>query len=151
MSKELDRNAICCELVEDVARTTGEVRLRVTGASMLPAIWPGDVLTVKNCADSDLQPGNIVLYRRDGRVTAHRIESLSPGRVNTKGDSQVNADPPIAQSEIVGLVVSISRNGRTILPAQTQGQRFASSLLSRSDFLMRVTLGLRRRWQTRRN
>ena len=36
--------ALQCELVADVARAFGEVRLRVTGASMLPAIWPGDIL-----------------------------------------------------------------------------------------------------------
>jgi signal peptidase I len=151
MDTQLQRHAAFCELLEDIARSSGEVRIRVTGASMLPAVWPGDVLTVKSCPASDLQPGHIVLYRRDGRLTAHRILSISPGSVLTRGDSQVNPDPPIAESEIVGMVLSISRNGRTVPTAQTLWQRIASSILSRSDFLMRVALGLWRRSQARRN
>lgn len=38
-----------CELVADVARRFGEVRLRLTGASMMPAVRPGDVITAQRC------------------------------------------------------------------------------------------------------
>ena len=41
------RPALGCELVAEVVRSFGEVRLKVTGGSMLPAIWPGDVITVR--------------------------------------------------------------------------------------------------------
>ena len=71
MTQQTQRHAVCCELIQDVARTTGEVRLRVTGASMLPAIWPGDLLTVRRCDLSELEPGQIALYRRDGKLTAY--------------------------------------------------------------------------------
>ena len=37
------------ELVVDVLGQFGEARLRVVGSSMLPAIWPGDVLTIRRC------------------------------------------------------------------------------------------------------
>jgi signal peptidase len=147
MSKELERHSIYCELIDEVARSTGEARLRVTGASMLPAVWPGDVITVKSCTVSDLQPGGILLYRRDGRLTAHRVESISGERVITKGDSQASVDPPVMASELVGQVVSISRAGRSIKMEQSLWQKSASWMLSRSDFLMRVLLSLRRRWQ----
>ena len=35
------------DLAAEVLRQFGEVRLKVTGASMLPSVWPGDVLTVR--------------------------------------------------------------------------------------------------------
>jgi hypothetical protein len=35
------------ELALDVLRSFGEARLPVTGASMLPSIWPGDILEVR--------------------------------------------------------------------------------------------------------
>ena len=145
MDAEAQRRAACCELVEESARTSGEVRLRVTGASMLPAVWPGDLITVQHRGLSGLRPGQIVLYRRDGGLTAHRIQGLSGDRIITRGDSLVAVDPPVEQSEIIGQVVSISRGSRNIQTGQTLCQRIASSILSRSDFLMRVSLSLHRR------
>jgi hypothetical protein len=35
-----------CELVADVLRAGGEARVRVMGTSMLPALWPGDILVI---------------------------------------------------------------------------------------------------------
>ena len=35
------------DLDAQVIRQFGELRLKVTGASMLPSVWPGDVLTVR--------------------------------------------------------------------------------------------------------
>ena len=112
---------------------------------MLPAVWPGDVITVQHRIWSDLCPGQIVLYRRDSRLIAHRIQSLSEGRMLTKGDSLVAVDPPVEESEIIGQVVRISRGSRTVSPEQTLWQRIGSSILSRSDFLMRGVLSIHRR------
>ena len=145
MNQESLRHAACCELVGDVTRTAGESRLRVTGASMLPAVWPGDVITVQQRGWSDLRPGQIVLYRRGGRLIAHCIQSSSGGRMITKGDSLVAVDPAVEESEIIGQVVRISRGSRTIPTEQAFWQRIGSSILSRSDFLMRGVLSVHRR------
>ncbi len=145
MTAEPLRHAACCELVGDVTRTAGESRLRVTGASMLPAVWPGDVITVQRRSWPDLRPGQIVLFRRDDRLVAHRVLSMSDGRLITKGDSLVAVDPPVEESEIIGQVVWISRGGRTVPTEQRPWQRIGSSILSRSDFLMRVVLSIHRR------
>lgn len=138
-------HAVCCELVSDVARSAGEVRLRVTGASMLPAVWPGDEVTVRRCELAELEPGQIVLYRRDGKLTAHRIQHLKSDHLIARGDSLPSLDPPVQPNEIVGRVVSISRGVRSVDPEQTFWQRVASAILRRSDFCMRVTLFLSRR------
>jgi signal peptidase I len=145
MNQETLRHVAFCELIGDVPRTAGESRLRVTGASMLPAVWPGDVITVQHRGWSDLRPGQIVLYRRDGRLIAHRIQSFSGGRMITKGDSQVAVDPPVEESEIIGQVVRISRGSQNLPTEQALWQRIGSSILSRSDFLMRGVLSIHRR------
>ncbi len=153
MNLEAQRHDACCELVHEVADAAGEVRLKVAGASMLPAIWPGDVITVRHCELAALKPGQIALFRRDGKLTAHRVQQLSGGRLITRGDSVPTFDPPVEANEIVGQVIAISRAGITVRTDQAFWQRAVSSLLRRSDLLMRGTLylsrRLRRSWDVR--
>jgi signal peptidase I len=137
--------AACCELAFDVARSFGEARLRVNGASMLPAIWPGDVVTVKHCNPGELLPGQIVVYRRDELLIVHRITRNSGDHLITRGDARPFNDPPVKATEIMGRVMSIHRNGRHIHPEQSSWQRAVSSILSRSDSSTRLTLALSRR------
>ena len=138
------RTAVQCELVADVVRNFGEVRLKVTGASMLPAVWPGDTLVVERQNSAELQPGQIVLRLRDGELVAHRMVGWSGERLVTRGDSLLHSDPPAHGAEIVGRVSCILRQGRRISPAQTFWQREVASILRRSDFTMRMTLRLGR-------
>lgn len=145
MSREAQRRALCCELVADVARSAGEVCLKVTGTSMLPAVWPGDVVSVRRCHIAELKLGQIVLFRREGELTAHRIMRVSQDRLVTRGDSLSCCDPPVSAAEIVGQVVGISRAGRCISPEQSSWQRAASSILRRSDLCTRLALALSRR------
>jgi len=67
------RDAVKRNLVADLARSFGRVRLRVNGTSMLPSIWPGDILTVNQCNAADLIPGRIVLCYRNQALVAHRV------------------------------------------------------------------------------
>lgn len=139
------RSALGRELVADVARSFGEVRLKVTGASMIPAVWPGDVIAVRRRAMAELHPGQIVLYRREGKLVAHRITCIRGDLLTTRGDSLQSDDPPIRESHLVGQVVCLVRNGRRVHLNQSWWQRVSSSILRRSDFCMRMTLRLGRR------
>jgi signal peptidase I len=136
------RSALGCKLVADVARGFGQARLSVTGASMIPAIWPGDVISVRRRKLAALQVGKIVLYRRGENLTAHRITSIRGARLVTRGDSLPHNDPSISESDIVGEVVSLLRSGRRIPVRRTFLQRSASSVLRRSDFCKRMVLRL---------
>ena len=149
MSEESERHAMCCELIHDVGRNSGEVRLKVTGASMLPAIRPGDVIRVQRCDLAELRPGQVVLFHRDGKLTAHRIQKVFTDHLIARGDSVKIADPPVKADEIVGNVVSTLRGSRIIDPAQTTWQLVASSILRNSDICLRITLFLYRRFQLR--
>lgn len=133
-------------LFADVLRQFSTARLVVTGASMLPAIWPGDVLTIQRNELAELRAGEIVLAQRDGKLIAHRVKSAVGDRLITQGDSMPQCDPPFTASEILGRVVSILRDGRNIPVEQSRWQRAASAILRRSDFCMRMTLRIGRRW-----
>lgn len=145
MDAERRRRAACCELVLDVARSSGEVRLRVTGASMLPALWPGDLVTVQRRVPSELAVGQVVVYRRDEKLIVHRITRTSGDHLITQGDSRPFDDLPVQASEIVGQVAGILRNGRCVHPEQSVWQRAVASILRRSDLCTRIALGLNRR------
>jgi signal peptidase len=112
--------ALRLELAVEVARTFGSLRLRVTGTSMLPAIQPGDLLTIDRVNLRDTSPGEIVLFTRAGRLFAHRIVDRSSGAsdpcagdpcIVTRGDRLLENDPPVFQSELLGRVTSIDRAG----------------------------------------
>jgi signal peptidase I len=145
MDGQRQLRATCCELAFDVARSSGEARLRVNGASMLPVVWPGDLVTVRHCNPGKLMPGQIVVYRRDDLLIVHRITKNTGDHLVTRGDARPFNDPPVKAIEILGHVVSIDRNGRQIHPEQSFWQRAISSILSRSDFSTRLTLALSRR------
>jgi len=143
--------AACCELMAEVVRGAGWARLRVTGFSMLPAIWPGDVLTLRRHSGDLVRAGQIVVTLGDGRLTAHRV-IFAPGgageRVITRGDSVPSADPAVAAGEILGEVVGICRRGRAVRVESRGWQRGVAWALRRSEVCTRLLMywsGLERR------
>jgi len=145
--KPQQRSELGCELVADVARSFGEVRLKVTGASMIPSIWPGDVITVRHDAVS-LQPGQIVLFRRQGKLVAHRIIQVRGDVLSTRGDSLLSSDPPIHSPDIVGHVISVVRSGHSVHLKQSSWQRAVSFTARHSDFGLRIILSVGMRWRS---
>ncbi len=142
------RTAAKCDLVAEVARTFGEVRLKVTGTSMLPAVWPGDILTVRRRRIAELGPGEIVLCSRNRQLVAHRIVGKCGAVLTTRGDSLAHNDPPVREEEVLGQVVSIVRDGvrdgRKLDPRPVLWRRAGAWILCRSDFSTRVLLRLSR-------
>jgi signal peptidase I len=111
-------HALQCELAGEILRTSGTLRLRVTGWSMLPTLWPGDTLTVEQTSSEAVAPGDIVLFARDRRFFVHRVIEKKSGDqgIQTRGDAMPQMDPPVSNRELLGRVVSIVRNGKCIEP-----------------------------------
>ena len=145
----LDPAALKAEMAAEIARAFGEVRLEVQGASMLPCLWPGDIVTVRREGLAGLGPGQIAEVFRHGRLVCHRIVRRMGDRLVTRGDCAAGEDAPAGEKEIVGRVVAISRRGRPVNPDFTLGRRLASYLLRHSEFCVRALLRLRRPLWTR--
>ncbi|HYN16284.1 MAG TPA: S24/S26 family peptidase [Terriglobales bacterium] len=97
-------------------RRFGELRLRVSGSSMLPALWPGDLVVIRSAALAELSRGDLVLFLRQDRFFVHRVLAVSGSGLLTRGDALSAADPPVSSQELLGRVVSVRRNGRLLPP-----------------------------------
>ncbi len=138
-------------LFVDVLRQFGTARLAVTGSSMLPTVWPGDILVVERQHSDQLQRGQVILCLRDGELVAHRMVRRSGELLVTRGDSLLHNDRPFQAENVVGQVISILRNGRRLSPEQSAWQRALSSILRHSDFCTRMVLRVGRRLQRLRS
>ena len=107
-----------CGLAAEVLRRFGQLRLRVTGASMLPAVWPGDIVTVHSVRLPDVSRGDLVLFFRGQRFLVHRVLNVSDDGLQTRGDSVLGPDPPVHSDELLGRVVSITGAGGPRTPSQ---------------------------------
>ena len=142
------RSEVKGELFLDILQSTGIARLAVTGASMLPAIWPGDVLEVERRGADEISPGDVVLFTRQGGYTAHRVvaktRTADRPLLITRGDALPAPDDPISPEQLLGRVVAVLRGGRRLEPRPTRWGRAAAWILARSEFCVRLVLRLRR-------
>ena len=143
------RDELKRRLFLEVLRSFGAARLAVTGTSMLPAIWPGDVLEVRRQGVDEVRRGDVVLFGRDGRLVAHRVvETFDKEGGNllvTRGDVLRTTDSPISKEELLGCVTKIFRGNRRKGPRLNFACWVAARILARSEFLTRVLVHLRNR------
>ncbi len=104
------------ELATEVLRSGGAIRLQALGTSMLPSVWPGDVLSIAPAPGKDIVPGDIVLVARDGRFFIHRLIQKDETHWITRGDSLAQNDPPLAEAQVLGKVSLIHRTTGDIVP-----------------------------------
>lgn len=110
-----------CSLAAEALQSWGALKVRATGVSMLPTLWPGDVLTVQSVRPEQVEPGEIVLYMRQDRFFIHRIVSKNLTRdeayLVTRGDCMAEDDPPVGRSDLLGKVTEVRRSGSILIPA----------------------------------
>ena len=111
-------NAERSALVADVLRRTGRsgtrllVRGQVHGESMLPALWPGDVVEIESCSPEEVRPGEIVLALRDSRLVTHRLVTwCKPNGFLLRGDSVPRPDPLLPPEALLGRLVRVAEAG----------------------------------------
>ena len=133
-------------LAVEVLRKTGVLRVSAFGYSMLPTLYPGDILTIKCETLSAIQPGDVVLYTRADRFFIHRnlhpVQRGSETALVTRGDSMPHADEPVIASELLGKVISIGDGGDAKpVPSCTVWRRVVGLVLAYSGRLRSLALG----------
>jgi signal peptidase len=133
--------------------TSGQVAsLRVYGESMLPAIWPGDVVEIESCLPEDVRPGEIVLAMRNGQFFLHRL--LAPCTQDgflLRGDSVPGTDPLFPLEALLGRLAGFADKKRSIPELALSpgfGARLSRAiglLLCHCDLARRVALKLHSR------
>lgn len=113
-----ERAAVEMALAEEVLRSYGKLRIMARGSSMVPTIFPGDILLVERDPFARLRPGHVVLALREGRFFAHRVVRLTalggPPRVITRGDALREDDPAFFHDEVLGRVTAVVRGRKRI-------------------------------------
>jgi signal peptidase I len=143
-----DSHALKCELAGEVLRSSGTLRLQVTGWSMLPSVWPGDTLVVERANSNAVSEGDIVLFGRDRRLFAHRVVAKrsqpEESFVVTRGDAMPATDSPVSDDELLGRVCFIVRDGRLIEPSRSLGfsERAVAALVRSSEVGARMVVGV---------
>ena len=117
------------------------VRFRPSGRSMYPSIREGELITVEPVVARDVKPGDIVLYRSERGLIAHRVVGSSPTQSSVlsphyflRGDASLSCDQPVAAQQILGRVVGVQRDGCSVALASRgakmwhKARRLASGL-----------------------
>jgi Peptidase S24-like len=139
-------NAERSALVAEALRLSGRLRLQVHGESMLPALWPGDVVEIASCSIEDLRPGEIVLARRDGRLFLHRLVSTcKPDGFLLRGDSMPGSDPQFPAEALLGRLASKADERRGVSGFGVQWSRALGTVLCHWDLARRLALTLHSR------
>ncbi len=117
-------SAVRSALVADVLRRSGRLRVRllvrgvIYGESMLPTLWPGDVVEIESCSVEDVWPGEIVLARREDRLVLHRLVApCTPNGFLLRGDCVPGPDPQYPPEALLGRLVRGADEGRAVSAA----------------------------------
>ena len=122
---------------EDLIAKDCAFTFQAHGRSMLPIIEDGDLLRVEPVDPARLKLGDIVLFRAEGRLKAHRIVRRKGARFFTRGDATVEGDGAIERQQILGRVVAKQSEPASPLVAFTGVRARCSFLLRELRRLMR--------------
>lgn len=131
---------LACErsaLAADVLRASGRLRLQVHGESMLPVLWPRDVVEIASCSIDEARPGDIVLATRGGRFFLHRfLARCRPSGFLLQGDSMPAPDPQFPDEALIGRLAG--REDRwadpRVVDPRFAGQRYFEQYGTRQQF-----------------
>jgi hypothetical protein len=100
-----ERSAVLADALRPSDRLPRNIRLQVHGESMLPALWPGDMVEIASCRPDDLIPGEIVLALRSGLLFLHRLVAVNANGFTLRGDSMPGCDPFYSREMLLGRLV----------------------------------------------
>ena len=88
---------------------------------MKPTIREDETIIVEPITPLEVRKGDIILYSNDTGVIAHRVVHIlkkdtirRPESFILRGDASIADDKPVAAEQILGKVISVERNGRTM-------------------------------------
>lgn len=141
-------SALTCELAGEVLRSSGNLRFSATGFSMVPTIFPYDILEVDRVTPEALVPGDVVLTLREGALCAHRLIARPDGKGSqvwmTQGDALSHPDDPLREEEVLGRVTHVTRRRKCVCLSHQQdlAARLLARFIRRSLFAARFVANL---------
>ncbi len=138
-------------------RQGNPIRATARTDSMLPAIRPGDMLTVNPSSPAELRRGDILLIQADNDWIVHRLLALrtidNDTHAVTQGDNADRPDAAIPLDQVLGKVTEISRSGHIVPMSDTFPQMsiddalLTASMLSSDDVALETATAFGFGWQ----
>ena len=98
------------ELIVDLLSRGHAVQFQVHGDSMYPVIRENDTLHVEPVRR--FSRGDVVLVLAERGLTAHRVLARRGTTLILRGDNAPAADDPIEESQVLGRVTYVLRDGK---------------------------------------
>ncbi|MGB9883681.1 MAG: signal peptidase I, partial [Microgenomates group bacterium] len=95
---------------------SGKIPFKSTGTSMLPILYPDDIIYFKKIPFSKIKVNDIVVFKKNSQLITHRVIYKNKKHVITKGDNNPKSDGKIFPKQIIGKVYQIKRNDQIIKP-----------------------------------
>jgi hypothetical protein len=117
---QLPHPAFIPELAASFLREGKHARFSVTGESMRPFIRSGDIVLAIPASEAIFERGDAVFATlENGTFMVHRIIQLAtkkgtPLQLRLAGDGMLGHDHEIAADAIIGKIVAIERDGKSI-------------------------------------
>jgi signal peptidase I len=123
----LNSNHLLLDLSTELLGRGKRVRFRAPGRSMYPTIRENEVIIVEPVEPRHVKVGDIILFRSEESVVAHRVMRIERGKGDTlsfilREDTWGTLDAPVEAEQILGKVVSVERAGRNIDPYSTRAK-----------------------------
>ncbi len=130
-------------LIEEILKGGSNLRIRVTGRSMVPFLNSGETVTLVRVPVSGLRRGDLIFFRNSyGAAVLHRIVRKwrgADGRpvFQTMGDALSRCDNPVSAGNIIGKVCRIEKGGSQTHPIDMDSfyQRKMNSLIAAVQFM----------------
>jgi protein involved in polysaccharide export with SLBB domain len=123
------------DVAESILRNNINMKVPVTGDSMSPLLRTGDSIYVEPVKAKDLSAGDILVYKTEGNMVAHRLIRIlrSNGKFMflTKGDTFSSADSLLKESDLIGRVYATGKHG-----ADLNFKKGIFSLVNRLSYLL---------------
>ena len=118
MSKEFELGDVI-DIITEKLEKGGTVTFTPNGTSMLPMLRDGEDVVVLKKPNGRLRLFDVPLYRRpsDGHFVLHRvIDFQNDGGYVLCGDNQFHKERGIYDKDIIGLMTSFTRKGKSYTP-----------------------------------
>ena len=124
------------DLLQAVLNKGASFRFRAKGFSMSPFIKDDDIVTVSPHTDNSSMPGDVVAFIRPEmkKLVIHRVVGKEGEYFHIKGDNVPNTDELIPETNILGRVTMVERNGKEVLFGFGP-ERFLIAFLTRNGYL----------------
>lgn len=130
------------QLAANRLRNGHSIRFVARGRSMWPTILDGDQVTIAPAYGS-IESGQVVCIFQGPEIVVHRvIDVRGDGQIKTQGDALPKADGWLSPNDVLGRLIGVRRQGRTVPLNQTPWAARMATLLGQCR---RVVARFRRR------